>query len=248
MQTETKVSEIADGIYRLSTFVSEVAPPAGFVFNQFLVLGDEPLLFHTGPRRMFPLVHAAVGRIVAPEKLRWITFGHYEADECGSMNDWLAAAPRAEVAHGMTGSMVSLNDMADRPPRILADGEVIDLGGKRIRYLDTPHVPHGWDAGLVYEETTGTLLCGDLFTQVGDDKALTDRDIVGPAVAAEDMFQGSSLHPTLGPTVRKLAGLSPRTLALMHGPSFNGDCAAALNALADDYDARIRSAMKVAAH
>jgi flavorubredoxin len=248
MQTETKVSEITDGIYRLSTFVAEVAPPAGFVFNQFLVLGDEPLLFHTGPRRMFPLVHAAVGRIVAPEKLRWITFGHYEADECGSMNDWLAAAPRAEVAHGMTGSMVSLNDMADRPPRILADGEVIDLGGKRIRYLDTPHVPHGWDAGLVYEETTGTLLCGDLFTQVGDDKALTDRDIVGPAVAAEDMFQGSSLHPTLGPTVRKLAGLSPRTLALMHGPSFNGDCAAALNALADDYDARIRSATKVAAH
>ena len=248
MQTETKVSEITDGIYRLSTFVSEVAPPAGFVFNQFLVLGDEPLLFHTGPRRMFPLVHAAVGRIVAPEKLRWITFGHYEADECGSMNDWLAAAPRAEVAHGMTGSMVSLNDMSGRPPRILADGEVIDLGGKRIRYLDTPHVPHGWDAGLVYEETTGTLLCGDLFTQVGDDKALTASDIVGPAIAAEDMFHASSLHPTIGPTVRKLAALRPRTLALMHGPSFNGDCAAALGALADDYDARIRSAMKVAAH
>lgn len=241
---ETKVSEIADGIYRLSTFVSEVAPPAGFVFNQFLVLGDEPLLFHTGPRRMFPLVREAMSRLTAPEKLRWITFGHYEADECGSMNDWLAVAPRAEVAHGMTAVGVSLNDMADRPPRALQDGEVIDLGGKRIRYLDTPHVPHGWEAGLVYEETTGTLLCGDLFTQVGDDKALTDRDIVGPAIAAEDMFHASSLHPAIGPTVRKLAGLAPRTLALMHGPSFNGDCAAALNALADDYDRRVQSAMR----
>jgi flavorubredoxin len=248
MQTQTKVSEIADGIYRLSTFVSEVAPPAGFVFNQFLVLGDDPLLFHTGPRRMFPLVREAVSRLTAPEKLRWIAFGHYEADECGSMNDWLATAPRAEVAHGMTGSMVSLTDMADRPPHILQDGQVIDIGGKRIRYLDTPHVPHGWDAGLMYEETTGTLLCGDLFTQVGDDKALTDHDIVGPAIAAEDMFHASSLHPTLGPTIRKLAALRPRTLALMHGPSFNGDCAAALHALADDYDNRITAAMKAAAH
>jgi flavorubredoxin len=245
---ETRVSEIADGIYRLSTFVSEVAPPAGFVFNQFLVLGDEPLLFHTGPRRMFPLVREAVSRITPAEKLRWIAFGHYEADECGSMNDWLAIAPNAEVAHGMTGSMVSLTDMADRPPHILQDGQVIDIGGKRIRYLDTPHVPHGWDAGLMYEETTGTLLCGDLFTQVGDDKALTDRDIIGPAIAAEDMFHASSLHPTLGPTIRKLAALRPRTLALMHGPSFNGDGAAALNALADDYDSRIVAAMKATAH
>jgi len=245
---ETRISEIADGIYRLSTFVSEVAPPAGFVFNQFLVLGEEPLLFHTGPRRMFPLVREAVSRLTPPEKLRWITFGHYEADECGSMNDWLAVAPRSEVAHGATGVMVSLNDIADRPPRILQDGEIIGLGGKRIRYLDTPHIPHGWEAGLMYEETTGTLLCGDLFTQVGDDKTLTDRDIVGPAIAAEDMFHASSLHPTLGPTIRKLASLRPRTLALMHGPSFNGDCTAALNALAEDYDHRVGTAMKAAAH
>src|SRR5215510_4885253 len=201
----TSVREIADGIYRLSTFVPEIAPPAGFTFNQFLVLGDEPLLFHTGPRRMFPLVREAVARLMPPEKLRWIAFGHYEADECGSMNDWLAIAPRAEVAHGATGVMVSLNDMADRSPRILQDGETIDLGTKRIRYLDTPHIPHGWEAGLMYEESTGTLLCGHLFTQVGDDKTLTDRDIVGPAIAAEDMFQGSSLHPTLGPPIRKLA-------------------------------------------
>jgi len=240
---ETRISEIADGIYRLSTFVPEIAPPAGFTFNQFLVVGEEPLLFHTGPRSMFPLVRAAVARLMAPERLRWITFGHYEADECGSMNDWLAVAPRAEVAHGQTACLVSLNDMADRTPRMLDDGETIDLGqGKRVRYLDTPHVPHGWEAGLLYEEGSGTLLCGDLFTQVGDGAALTDGDIVGPAVAAEEMFRYSSLNPGMGTTIRRLADLAPRTLALMHGPSFAGDGAAALRALADSYDERALNA------
>src|SRR5690349_18497168 len=149
MQSQTHVSEIAAGIYRLSTFVPDIGPPAGFTFNQFLITGDEPLLFHTGPRRMFPLVREAVSRLTSPEKLRWITFGHYEADECGSMNDWLGIAPQAEIAHGATGCMVSLNDMADRAPRILADGETIELGARRVRYLDTPHIPHGWEAGLV---------------------------------------------------------------------------------------------------
>jgi flavorubredoxin len=240
---ETRISEIADGIYRLSTFVPEIAPPAGFTFNQFLVLGDEPLMFHTGLRKMFPLNRDALSRIIPPERLRWIAFGHYEADECGAMNEWLALAPDAQVAHGQTGCMVSLNDMADRAPRVLADGETIDLGGgKKVRYIDTPHTPHGWDAGVVYEESTGTLLCGDLFTQLGDGAALTDKDIVGPAIAAEDLFKYSSLNPAMGTTVRALAGTSPRTLALMHGPSFSGDGAAALNALADDYDRRIRNA------
>jgi flavorubredoxin len=241
---ETKVHEIAAGIYRLSTFVPDIAPPAGFVFNQFVVLGDEALLFHTGPRRMFPLVRDAVARLTPLEKLRWISFGHYEADECGSMNEWLAAAPNAEVAHGMTAVSVSLNDVADRTPRTLADGEVIDLGGKRARYLDTPQVPHGWEAGLIYEETTGTLLCGDLFTQVGDSKPLTEGDIVGPAIAGEDMFNAASLSPNMGATIRKLAELKPRTLALMHGPSFSGDGAAALHALADDYDRRVVGAAR----
>ncbi len=236
---ETRITEIADGIYRLSTFVPEVAPPAGFTFNQFLVLGDEPLLFHTGPRRMFPLVSSAFARIVRPERLRWITFGHYEADECGAMNDWLAVAPQAEVAHGQTGCSVSLNDMADRAPRMLLDGETIALGkGKQVRYIDTPHTPHGWDAGVLYEASTGTLLCGDLFTQLGDDHALTEGDIVGPAIEAEDMFGYSTLNPGMGATIRKLADLSPRTLALMHGPSFSGDGAAALRALAESYDRR----------
>ena len=236
---ETSVNEIADGIYRLSTFVPEIAPPAGFAFNQFLILGDEPLLFHTGLRKMFPLTRGAVSRIIPPERLRWIAFGHYEADECGAMNEWLAIAPQAQLAHGRTGCMVSLNDMADRAPRELQDGEVIDLGGgKRVRYLDTPHTPHGWDAGVMYEESTGTLLCGDLFTQLGNGPALIEGDIVGPAIAAEDLFNYSSLNPDMGATIRALAALSPRTLALMHGPSFAGDGAAALRSLADDYDRR----------
>jgi flavorubredoxin len=240
---DTRIDEIANGIYRLSTFVPDIAAPAGLTFNQFLVLGDEPLLFHTGHRRMFPLIRSAVGRLIAPERLRWIAFGHYEADECGAMNEWLAVAPRAEVAHGQTGCMVSLNDMADRAPRILQDGAAIDLGGKRVRYYDTPQTPHGWDAGVLYEETTGTLLCGDLFTQLGDGAALTRSDIVGPAIAAEDLFNYSSLNPGMGTTIRRLSKLAPRTLALMHGPSFAGDGAASLRALADDYDRRVRTAL-----
>lgn len=243
METTT-VTEIADGLYRLSTYVEAIAPPAGFTFNQFLVVGDEPLLFHTGPRRMFPVVRDAVARIVAPDQLRWITFGHVEADECGSMNEWLAVAPRAQVAHGAIGCSVQLMDLADRPPRELASNQVLDLGrGKRVRYIDTPHTPHGWDAGVIYEESTSTLLCGDLFTQVGRGAPLTANDIVAPAIAAEDMFRYSALNPDMGATIRGLAALSPRTLALMHGPSFNGDTVGALHALADDYDRRARQAL-----
>jgi glyoxylase-like metal-dependent hydrolase (beta-lactamase superfamily II) len=240
---ETRISEIADGIYRLSTFVPDIAPPAGFTFNQFLVLGDEPLMFHTGLRKMFAPNRDAVSRIIPPERLRWIAYGHFEADECGAMNEWLAIAPQAQAAHGQTGCMVSLNDTADRPPRVLNDGETIDLGGKRVRFIDTPHTPHGWDAGVLYEESTQTLMCGDLFTQLGDGPALTGGDVVGPAIAGEDLFRYSSLNPGMGATIRGLAKLAPRTLALMHGPSFAGDGAAALGALADDYDRRVRATL-----
>jgi flavorubredoxin len=232
---ETRINEIADGIYRLSTYISNVAPPAGFTFNQFLIKADEPLLFHCGMRGIFPLVSQAVAKIVPIESLRWISFGHIEADECGAMNNWLAAAPQAHVAHGMTACLVSLNDLADRTPRALHDGEALDLGGKRVRYLDTPHVPHCWEAGVIYEETTGTLLCGDLLTHVGDGPALTGGDIVGPAMAAEDVFHATSIGLATAPTIRKLAALEPRTLGLMHGSSFNGDCAHAMHALADYY-------------
>lgn len=236
-----RLDEIADNIFRISVFVPEIAPPDGFAFNSFLIDGDEPLLFHAGRRDMFPLFSEAVRTVMPIERLRWISFGHVEADECGAMNLWLATAPEAEVAHGATGCDVSLNDLADRPPRLMADGEVIDLGGKRVRYIDTPHTPHGWEAGLLLEETTGTLLCGDLFTQTGRSPAVTDGDIVGPAAAAEDLFRFSSLHPEMGATIRRLAALAPRTLALMHGPAFIGDGAAALHALADDYDGRTSS-------
>ena len=240
---QTRIAEIADGIYRLSTYVPDIAPPAGFTFNQFLVLGDAPLMFHTGLRKMFGLNRDALARIIAPERLRWIAYGHFEADECGAMNEWLAVAPEAVAAQGATGCLVSLNDFSDRSPRILKDGETIDLGGKRVRFIDTPHTPHGWDAGVLYEETTGTLMCGDLFTQLGDGPALTTGDVVGPAIAGEDVFHYASLNPGMGATLRRLATLDPATLALMHGPSFAGDGAAALRALADDYDRRVSGAL-----
>jgi flavorubredoxin len=237
----TKTAEIADGIFRISTCVPELTPD-GFTFNQFLIKAEEPLLFHTGPRAMFSLVSEAVSKIIPIAKLRWITFGHVESDECGSMNQWLEAAPGSQVAHGETGVMVSLNDMANRSPRALHDGEVIDLGGKRVRHIDTPHVPHAWESRLLYEETTRTLFCGDLFTHFGDGPALTDNDIVEPAKRAEELFHSSCITPNTGPTIRKLAELSPKTLALMHGSSFNGDTVHALHGLAGLYDGWLRSA------
>ncbi len=231
----TRTDEIADGIHRLSTFVPEIGPD-GFTFNQFLVRAEEPLLFHTGPRGMFESISRAVARIVPIESLRWITFGHVESDECGSMNQWLAACPKAQVAHGEVGVMVSLNDLADRPPRALRDGEVLDLGGKRVQHIDTPHVPHGWEARVLYEETTKTLLCGDLFTHTGEAPPLVRSDLIGPAKAAEELFRASCYTPGSGPTIRKLAALRPSTLALMHGSSFSGDGGRALEDLAALYD------------
>jgi flavorubredoxin len=232
---ETQLTEIAPDIYRLSTYSSD----ARFMWNQFLVDGEEPLLFHTGLRSLFPLVSAAVARLIPIERLRWVTFGHVEADECGSMNAWLAAAPHAQVAHGTMGCLVQVNDLADRPPRPLSDGEVIDLGGRRVRRIETPHVPHGWDAGLFLEETTGTLLCGDLFTAFGDSPALTQHDIVGPALKTEDAVRATCLTPATAPTIRALADLQPATLGLMHGPAFTGDCAQALRDLSTAYDQRL---------
>jgi flavorubredoxin len=232
---QSNLDEIVDGIYRISTFVPEVSPD-GFTFNQFLVIADEPLLFHTGPRGMFPLVAEAVAKVLPVEALRWISFGHVESDECGSMNMWLTAAPRSRVAYGALGCDISLNDMCDRPPRALAEGEVIDLGGKRVRQISTPHVPHGWEAQVLYEETTGTLFCGDLLSHVGPGKALTSGDVVEPALAAERMFHATCLTPHTGQTLRALADLQPRTLAIMHGQSFQGDGKQALRDLAAGYE------------
>jgi len=235
---ETRVNEIAERIFRLSTFVPDIGP-TGFTFNQFLVDAEAPLLFHTGPRAMFPSVSSAISTVMPIDRLRWISFGHLEADECGAMNLFLAASAEAKVAHTALGCMVSINDLADRPPEALGPDEVYDLGPKRIRNIDTPHVPHGWDAHVLYEETTGTLFCGDLFSQVGDGPALSAGDLLDAAAQAEDMFGSTCLTPLTAPTIRRLAALEPRTLAVMHGSSYEGDCAKALLALADDYDRRV---------
>jgi len=239
---QTEIHEIAPGIHKLSTFIAD-APPAGFGFNQYLIDADEPLLFHCGGRGLFPFVSAAAAKVVPLAHLRWISFGHVESDESGSMNLWLAAAPNAQVVHGALGCMVSLNDLADRPPRALADGEVLDLGGKRVRWIDTPHVPHAWESGLMFEETTGTLLCGDLFTSGGPYPAVTHDSLVPAAAAAEDIFHATALTPNTGRTIRKLAALKPKRLAVMHGAVFEGDCASELGRLADYYDAALKAAV-----
>lgn len=229
------VDEIADGIFRISTWVPEVSE-TGFTFNQFLLTGDEPLLFHTGMRGLFPLVTEAVAKVVPVESLRWISFGHVEADESGSMNMWLNAAPSSEVVFGALGCDVSLNDLCDRPPRALLDGEVIDIGGHRLRQIATPHVPHGWEAQALFDETTGTLLCGDLLTQVGSGPALTDGDVLSAALEAEAAFGASTLAPQTGAVLRRLGDLEPTTLAIMHGSSFQGDGRQVLSDMADAYE------------
>jgi len=236
---QTEVAEITDGIFRLSTFVPDIAPPAGFTFNQFLIRADPPLLFHCGPRRMFPLVSAAVSTIMPLKTLRWISFGHVESDECGAMNLWLEAAPDAQVVFNPIGCMVSLNDLADRPPRPVSDDEVLDLGGKRARIIATPHVPHGWEAQVLFEETTQTLFCGDLFTHLGNGPPVVRDDLVAPAMVAEDAFHATSIGQATAPTIRRLAELKPQRLALMHGSSFEGDAASQLVKLADAYDALV---------
>ncbi|WP_280210636.1 MBL fold metallo-hydrolase [Nocardia cyriacigeorgica] len=235
---DTHTDEIADGIYRISTYIPE-AGPAGFTFNQFFVEAEEPLLFHCGMRALFPLVSAQIERIRPVEQLRWITFGHVEADECGAMNLFLAAAPNAQVAHGELGCEVSIDDMADRLPRRMADGEVLDIGGRRIQHFDTPHAPHNWEARVLYEQTTGVLFCGDLMSQLGKGPALTSADLVEPATVAEDVFHATSLGPAVPAALYRLAELRPTTLAIMHGSSFVGDGATALRALAQDYEQRL---------
>jgi flavorubredoxin len=233
---ETTINEVAPDIYRLSTYIPEVAPPAGFTFNQFVVRGEQPFLFHTGMRGLFPLVSDAVEKVAGLDKLRWISFGHVEADECGSMNLFLDAAPQAEVTHGGLACSVSLNDLCDRPP-VPADDGPLDIGGHVLRFIATPHVPHNWESGIWFDETTKTLLGGDLFTSLGDGPAVTEDDVVEGAMIAEDVFHASSISPTIPATIRMLAALEPETICVMHGSSYRGDGGAQLRALADRYEA-----------
>jgi len=229
--TGTNIEEIAPGIYRINTPLD--IPGTAFSFNQYLVEDDEPLLFHTGPRRMFPLVREAVSHILPPERLRWIAFSHFEADECGSLNDWLAIAPAAQPLCSTTAAMVSVADIADREPRGLSDGETITTGRRTLRWFDTPHLPHGWETGYLADESTRTLFCGDLFTQPGrGEVALTSSDIVGPSEAFRQQMDYYSHSKNLGQHFAKLAAFEPTTLACMHGSAWEGDGAALLRELA----------------
>jgi flavorubredoxin len=235
---ETIVDEIAPAIFRLSTWVPDISEH-GFTFNQFLLTGDQPFLFHCGMRQLFPLVSAAIAKVMPLDRLRWISFAHIEADECGAMNMLLAAAPHAEVIHGPLACMLSLNDMCDRPPVVAgaAPGDAHDIGGHRLRFIATPHVPHNWESGLWFDETTSTLLAGDLLTHTGRCPALTESDCVAPALEAESLFHATGLTTNLAPTLEQLAQLAPTTLALMHGASFAGDGAGQLRGLSDGYAA-----------
>jgi flavorubredoxin len=237
----TRVDQISDRIYRISTCIPEVAP-GGFTFNQFLVDAEEPLLYHTGMRQLFPLVKEAIERIMPVQRLRWISFAHVEADECGAVNNFLEVAPHAQVVHGEIGCQVSLNDLCDRVPRPLADGEIFDIGGatlqRRLVALSTPHVPHNWESHMLFERETRTLLLGDLCTQMGDGPAVTDEDPLEAMIAAEDLFHQTSLGPAVPVTYRRLADLEPLTLAVMHGSSYTGDCARLLRAAAEVYQER----------
>lgn len=231
-ESRTNLHEIAPGIYRINTPVQVPGGP-DFNFNQYLVADDAPLLFHTGPKRMFPLVAQAIGRVLPLERLRYVAFSHFEADECGALNDFLAAAPAAEAVCSRVGAMVSVNDIATRPPRALADGELLELGRHRVRWHDAPHVPHGWDCGFLSELETKTLFCGDLFTQGGSGAtALTEGDILGPSEAFRVAMDYYAHHPDTTAAIHRLAAEKPTTLACMHGSAWRGDGEALLRALA----------------
>lgn len=228
------VTEIAPDLYRISTYIPEI----DLQFNQFLVKDDEPLLFHTGLKVMFPPVRDAVASLIDPSHLRWIGFSHFEADECGSLNEWLHTAPAAQPVCSMVGALVSVNDFAIRPARGMTDGEVLTTGKYRFRFLQTPHVPHCWEAGLLFEEANGTLLCSDLFHQSGDVEPLTESDVIERARKTLVDYQASPLASYMPYTkhtdgiLQGLANLKPRTIATMHGSAYAGNGERAVRDLA----------------
>ena len=231
----TRIDEVARGIYRISTPVPpNPALPLGFSFNQLLIAAEAPLLFHTGPRRLFPLVRQAVQAVLKPEKLRYIGFSHTEGDESGSLREWLELAPNAQALCSQVAAMVFARDVSERPVQAMTDGERLDLGGHEVTWFDAPHVPHGWDCGYLAETSTRTLLCGDLFTQVGStNPPVTESDILGPSEGMRAQMDYYAHSPHTSAVLEKLAGFEPRLLACMHGSCFSGDGRRALLALAD---------------
>ena len=229
-QSGTNVNEVADGIYRISTPVDAI--PGGFTFNQYLIVDDEALLFHMGGRQLFPLVREAVASVIPLARLRHVALSHFEADECGSINEWLAAAPNATPLCGRIAGMTSVRDFADRPPHEMADEETLSLGQHEVKWLDMPHMPHGWECGYLMEQRTRTLLCGDLFTQGGSKPApLTESDILGPSEALRSHLDYFSHTRNSRALLERLAATEPSVLACMHGSAWRGDGAALLREL-----------------
>jgi flavorubredoxin len=231
--SSTRVDEIVDGVFKISTPVPPSVVPGGFTFNQYLIRDAEPLLFHTGPRKLFPAVREAIERVIPIAKLRYIAFSHVEADECGSLNQLLAVAPDAVPLCGQVAALVSINDLADRAPKALANGESVELGRHAVTWIDAPHLPHGWECGFLADATTKTLFCGDLFTQFGErHPAITEGDILEPSEAARVGMDYYAHAPNSGELLERLAGTAPTTLACMHGAAWRGDGAALLRSLA----------------
>lgn len=233
-KSNTSVAEIGEAIYRISTPVPPTpALPGGFTFNQFLIVDDEPLLFHTGPRRMFPLVREAIEAVIPVDQLRYLGISHFEADECGALNEFLAVAPRAVPLCSSVAKLVSVDDVADREAVGLSDGEQLSLGRHIVTWYDTPHLPHGWDCGYLFDQKTSTLFCGDLFTQPGADHLpLVESDILGPSEAMREAMDYYAHSRNTGDLIAKLAGNNPTTLACMHGASWSGNGSELLRELA----------------
>jgi flavorubredoxin len=230
-QSGTTISEIADGIYRIST------PVPRFSYNQYLIIDQEPLLYHTGPRKLLPFVREAVASVLPVERLRYVAFSHVEADECGSLNEWLAAAEQAVPLCGTIAAMTSIEDLADRAPRVMADGETLDLGERTVQWFDTPHLPHGWEAGQLFERRTQTLFCGDLFTQPGSrHPAITESDILEPSERFRAQLDYYAHSKNESAVLERLALMEPKTLACMHGSAWQGDGAGLLRELARRLD------------
>lgn len=230
----TTIDEIADGIYRIFTPVSPEVVPGGFSFNQYLIADDRPMIYHTGLRKLFPAVSAAIERVLPLSSLAYIGFSHVEADECGSLNEFLAAAPGAVPLCGQVAAMVSIDDLAIRPAKAMADGELLELGRHRLRWLATPHLPHGWECSMAFEETTRTLLCGDLFTQPGNQHApVVEDDILESSEAFRQQMDYYAHSPDTRHHLTRLSHLQPTMLACMHGSAWRGNAASLLLKLAD---------------